>query len=74
MTPPRFPLDPASAHAVAYLLYLLDALHERNGNRRATASALGVPLRTLHRHLEVLGADPYLSAAHPLADRQPGKA
>jgi len=70
VTPPKFPLDPASAHAVAYLLYLLDALRERNGNRRATAGALGIPLRTFHRHLEALGADAYLSAAHPLANRQ----
>lgn len=74
MTPPRFPLDPGSAHAVAYLLHLLTALYGQRGNRRATAAALGIPLRTFHRHLEALGANPYLSAAHPLADRQPGKA
>jgi len=74
VTPPKFPLDPGSAHAVAYLLHLLDALRERNGNRRKTAEELGIPLRTFHRHLGALGADDYLCASYPLGDRQPGKA
>jgi hypothetical protein len=84
VTPPRFPLDPAQAHAVAYAVSLLRALADARdesdnptpGNRERAAATLGMSVRTLSDHIARLGLDELCrsdgeSALWPRAGRQP---
>jgi DNA-binding NtrC family response regulator len=77
MTPPRMP-PPADAD-VKYLRYavaLLSALAAEGGARERAAARLGLPVRTLTRHLDQLGlrdlcASDGESAIWPRSGRQP---
>lgn len=84
MTPPRFPLDHAQAHAVAYAVAILRALADARdeqgnpvpGNRERAATALGMSPRTMSDHIARLGLDELCrsdgqSALWPRAVRQP---
>ena len=71
MTPPRFPLDPASTHAVSYVVAILRALHEASGNTEAAATALGMSRRTLDDHISRLGLRDLQSALWSRSVRQP---
>ena len=71
MTPPRFPLGPDAAHAVAYALAILRALHEASGNHERAAEALGMSRRTMDDHIARLGLTELQSALWPRSVRQP---
>jgi DNA-binding NtrC family response regulator len=73
MTPPRFPLDPGQALAVAYAVGILRALADANGNTGAAAEALGMSRRTLDDHISRLGLRDLQSALWSRSDRQPKK-
>jgi hypothetical protein len=76
MTPPRMP---PSADGAAYLVYasaILAALAAEDGARERAAVRLGIPVRTLSRHIEQLGlgelcASEGESAIWPRSRRQP---
>ncbi len=71
MTPPRFPLDPGQALAVAYAVGILQALATANGNTGAAAEALGMSRRTLDDHIARLGLRDLQSALWSRSARQP---
>ncbi len=71
MTPPRFPLDPGQALAMAYAVGILRALADANGNTGAAAEALGMSRRTLDDHIARLGIRELQSALWSRSDRQP---
>jgi hypothetical protein len=79
MTPPRFPLDPGQAHALAYAVNILRALAEATdqdgnptpGNTERAAVALGMSRRTLDDHIARLGLRELQSALWSRSVRQP---
>lgn len=79
MTPPRFPLDPSQAHALAYAASILRALAEATdedgnptpGNTERAAVALGMSRRTLDDHIARLGLRELQSALWNRSVRQP---
>lgn len=71
MTPPRFPVGPDAAHALAYAVAILRALADASGNTGAAAEALGMSRRTLDDHIARLGLRELQSALWSRADRQP---
>lgn len=71
MTPPRFPLGPDAAHALAYAVAILAALADANGNTERAAEALGMSRRTLDDHIRRLGLRELQSALWSRSDRQP---
>jgi DNA-binding NtrC family response regulator len=73
MTPPRLPLAPDQAAAVAYVVRLALALERASGNVTRAAVALAMPRRTLDDHITRLGLAE-LRAAYSRADRQPRRA
>ena len=73
MTPPRFPLGPDAAHALAYAVEILAALAAVNGNTSEAAEALGMSRRTLNDHVSRLGLRDLQSAIWSRSDRQPRK-
>lgn len=78
MTPPRMPLPPdADALYLRYAVAILSALAAERGARERAAIRLGIPLRTLSRHIRQLGLDELCasqgeSAIWPRSVRQPG--
>lgn len=77
MTPPRMPPPPnADVQYLRYAVTLLSALAAEGGARERAAERLGVPIRTLSRHIEQLGladlcASDGESAIWPRSVRQP---
>ena len=71
MTPPRFPVGPDAAHALAYAVAILRALADASGNTGAAAEALGMSRRTLDDHIARLGLRELQSALWSRSDRQP---
>ena len=81
MTPPRFPLDPGQALALAYAVAILQALADATaesgdptpGNTERAAVALGMSRRTLDDHIARLGLRELQSALWSRSARQPCK-
>jgi len=77
MTPPRMPPPPdADMQYLRYAAKILTALAIERGARERAAIRLGVPLRTLTRHIDQLGlgalcASEGESAIWPRSVRQP---
>jgi DNA-binding NtrC family response regulator len=71
VTPPRFPLGPSEALAVAYAVGILRALADASGNHQQAAEALGVSRRTMDDHIARLGMSDLQSALWPRSVRQP---
>lgn len=76
MTPPRMPPSVDGAAYLAYAATILGALAAEGGARERAASRLGVPVRTLSRHIEQLGlgalcASEGAAAIWPRSGRQP---
>lgn len=79
LSPPRLPLDPGQAHAVAYAVAILRALAEATdeageptpGNTERAAVALGMSRRTLDDHIARLGLRELQSALWSRSVRQP---
>ncbi len=77
MTPPRMP--PPDVAGMEYLRYgvtILAALAAEGGARERAAARLGIPVRTLSRHIDQLGlgdlcASEGESAIWPRSRRQP---
>lgn len=70
MTPPRWPLGPDSAHAVAYAVAILQALHDASGNHEKAAEALGMSKRTMDDHIARLGMTELQRAIWPRSVRR----
>lgn len=73
MTPPRFPLGPDAAHAMAYAVAILQALSDARGNHERAAEALGMSKRTMDDHIARLGMTDLQRAIWPRSGRQPKK-
>lgn len=77
MTPPRMPPAPdADVQYLRYAVALLSALAIERGARERAASRLGIPVRSLNRHIDQLGlgelcASEGESAIWPRSVRQP---
>lgn len=84
MTPPRMPPSTEGALYVEYAAAILRALAEATndageptpGNRERAAATLGIPVRTLSRHIDALGLGDLCgsdaqSALWPRGGRQP---
>lgn len=77
MTPPRMPPPrDADMQYLRYAVALLSALAAEGGARERAAARLGIPVRTLTRHLDQLGlgklcASDGESAIWPRSVRQP---
>ncbi len=76
MTPPRMPPSADGAVYLAYAATILAALAVEGGARERAAARLGVPVRTLSRHIDQLGlgelcASGGESAIWPRSGRQP---
>jgi hypothetical protein len=76
VTPPRMPPSDDGKTYVAYAVTILSALAAEDGARERAAKRLGIPVRTLSRHIDQLGlgdlcAAEGQSAIWPLSRRQP---
>ncbi len=76
MTPPRMPPSDDGKAYLAYAAALLSALAAEGGARERAATRLGIPVRTLSRHIDQLGlgdlcASEGQSAIWPRSSRQP---
>lgn len=76
MTPPRMPPSDEGRLYLAYAAKILAALAIEGGARERAAVRLGVPVRTLNRHIDQLGlgalcASDGESAIWPRSVRQP---
>jgi len=69
----RFPLTPNEAAVAAYVVGLVRALTETNGNIREAARTLGMSEHTLRHRLKELDLVTWNQRAHPLSGRQPAK-
>ena len=67
----RFPLAPDEAAAAAYVVRIVGALTDAQGNIRAAAESLGMSEHTLRHRLKDLDLVTWNREAHPLAGRQP---
>lgn len=83
MTPPRMPPSDDGRAYLAYAVAILSALAAEGGARERAAGRLGIPVRTLSRHIDQLGLGPLCasegesaiwprSARQPKRDPQPG--
>lgn len=76
MTPPRMPPNDEGRAYLAYAAKILSALAVEGGARERAAVRLGIPVRSLNRHIEQLGlgdlcASEGESAIWPRSVRQP---
>lgn len=76
MTPPRMPPSDDGRTYLAYAVTILSALAAEAGARERAAVRLGIPVRTLSRHIDQLGladlcASEGESAIWPRSVRQP---
>lgn len=76
MTPPRMPPSDEGKAYLAYAAAILGALAAEGGARERAAVRLGIPVRTLSRHIDQLGlgelcASEGESAIWPRSGRQP---
>ena len=76
MTPPRMPPGDEGRAYLAYAAAILRALAVEGGARERAAVRLGIPVRTLSRHIDQLGladlcASEGESAIWPRSGRQP---
>lgn len=76
MTPPRMPPSDEARTYLAYAAAILAALAAEGGARERAAARLGIPVRTLSRHIDQLGlgalcASEGESAIWPRSVRQP---
>lgn len=76
MTPPRMPPSEDGKVYLAYAAKILSALAAEGGARERAAARLGVPVRSLNRHIDQLGlgdlcASDGESAIWPRSGRQP---
>lgn len=76
MTPPRMPPSEEGKAYLAYAAKILSALAAEGGARERAAERLGIPVRTLTRHIEQLSlaklcASDGESAIWPRSGRQP---
>lgn len=77
MTPPRMPPPPdADVQYLRYAVAMLSALAAEGGARERAATRLGIPVRTLSRHIDQLGLGELCdsagqSAIWPRSKRQP---
>lgn len=76
MTPPRMPPSDEGRAYLAYAAQILSALAVESGARERAAVRLGIPPRTLTRHIDQLGlgklcASEGESAIWPRSGRQP---
>jgi hypothetical protein len=83
MTPPRMPPSDDGKAYLAYAATILSALAAEGGARERAAVRLGIPVRTLSRHIDTLGLGELCgsegesaiwprSARQPKRDPQPG--
>jgi len=76
MTPPRMPPSDEGRSYLAYAAKILSALAAEGGARERAAARLGIPVRSLNRHIDQLGlgelcASDGESAIWPRSGRQP---
>ncbi len=76
MTPPRMPPSDEGRAYLAYAAAILAALAAEGGARERAAVRLGIPVRSLNRHIDQLGlgelcASDGESAIWPRSGRQP---
>lgn len=76
MTPPRMPPSDEGKAYLAYAAKILAALAAEGGARERAAARLGIPVRSLNRHIDQLGlgelcASDGESAIWPRSGRQP---
>lgn len=76
MTPPRMPPSDDGRAYLAYAATILTALAAEGGARERAAIRLGIPARTLSRHIDQLGLGEFCSsegesAIWPRSVRQP---
>lgn len=76
MTPPRMPPSDEGRVYLAYAAKILGALAAEGGARERAAVRLGIPVRSLNRHIDQLGlgelcASDGESAIWPRSGRQP---
>jgi hypothetical protein len=84
VTPPRMPPGAEGALYAEYVVAILSALRDARdelgepvpGNRERAAATLGIPVRTLSRHIDALGladlcGSEAQSALWPRSGRQP---
>jgi DNA-binding NtrC family response regulator len=80
VTPPRMPPSDDGRAYLAYAVAILSALAAEEGARERAAERLGIPVRTLSRHLYQLGLSALCASEGELAiwslsrrqPRQPG--